>query len=392
MKNRSCQTNLLTFYEEVSGHLDKGKPVDVVYLDFAKAFDTVPHKRLLHKLRYIGMDHRVSMWIENWLQGRVQRVVINGEYSDWSGVESGVPQGSVLGPILFNLFINDLEDGINSTISVFADDTKLSRAISSPQDVETLQEDLNRIMGWASTWQMRFNVEKCKVIHMGTRNRKANYILGGEPLGESKMEKDLGVLVDDKLSNGMQCQAAASKANRILACIKKGIRSRDKTIILPLYKTLVRPHLEYAVQFWAPVLRKDVLELEKVQRRATKIIRGMEDLSYEERLQSLNLFSLEKRRLRGDMISIYKYSNGDPSIVNRLFSKREFKMTRGHSLKLEEKRFNRKLRRGFFTVRAVRMWNSLPQAVVSAGSIDGFKKLLDGHLNENKIQGYTMYC
>ena len=206
------------------------------------------------------------------------------------------------------------------------------------------------------------------------------------------MEKDLGVLVDDKLSNGMQWEAAASKANRILACIKKGIHSRDKTIILPLYKTLVRPHLEYAVQFWAPVLRKDVLELERVQRRVTKIIRGMEDLSYEERLQSLNLFSLEKRRLRGDMISIYKYSNGDPSIVNRLFSKREFKMTRGHSLKLEEKRFNRKLRRGFFTVRAVRMWNSLPQAVVSAGSIDGFKKLLDGHLNENKIQGYTMYC
>ena len=118
----------------------------------------------------------------------------------------------------------------------------------------------------------------------------------------------------------------------------------------------------------------------------------MEDLSYEERLQALNLFSLEKRRLRGDMISIYKYSNGDPSIGNKLFNEKEFKMTHGHSLKLEEMRFNLKLRKGFFTVRAVRMWNSLPQAVVSAGSIDSFKKLLDGHLNENKIQGYTMYC
>ena len=298
MKNRSCQTNLLTFYEEVSCHLDKGRPVDVVYLDFAKAFDTVPHKRLLYKIRSVGMDHRVSTWIENWLQGRVQRVVINGEYSEWSGVGSGVPQGSVLGPILFNLFINDLEDGINSSISVFADDTKLSRAITSPQDVETLQKDLNKLMGWATTWQMRFNVEKCKIMHLGGKNMNAIYTLGGEPLGESRMEKDLGVLVDDRLSNGMQCQAAANKANRILACIKRGINCRDKTIILPLYKTLVRLHLEYAVQFWAPVLRRDVLEMERVQRRATKLIKGLEDLSYEERLRALNLFSLEKRRLR----------------------------------------------------------------------------------------------
>ena len=122
------------------------------------------------------------------------------------------------------------------------------------------------------------------------------------------------------------------------------------------------------------------------------MIRGMKDLRYEERLQALNLFSLEMRRLRGDMISIYKYSKGDPSIGNKLFSKREFKMTRGHSLKLEEKRFNLKLREGFFTVRAVRMWNTLPQAVVSVGSIDSLKKLLDGHLNDSKIQGYTMYC
>ena len=219
----------------------------------------------------------------------------------------------------------------------------------------------------------------------------AFYTLGGEPLGESRMEKDLGVLVDDRLSNGMQCQAAANNANRILACIKRGINARDKTIILPLYKALVRPHLEYAVQFWAPVLRKDVLEMERVQRRATKLIKGLEDLSYEERLQALNLFSLEKRRLRGDMISIYKYCTGDPTIGIKLFRRREFNKTRGHSLQLEEKRFNLKLRRGFFTVRAARMWNSLPQAVVSAGSIDSFKKLLDNHLNDRNIQGYVMY-
>ena len=206
------------------------------------------------------------------------------ETTEWSGVVSGVTQSSVLGPILFNLFINDLEDGVSSAISVFVDDTKLSRAITSPQDVETLQKDLNKLMGWATTWQMRFNVEKFKITHLGGKNMNAIYSLGGEPLGESRMEKDLGVLVDDGLSNDMQCQAAANKANRILACIKKGINARDEEIILPLYKTLVRPHLEYAVQFWAPVLKKDVLEMQLIQRRATKLIKGLKDISYEERL------------------------------------------------------------------------------------------------------------
>lgn len=226
-------------------------------------------------------------------------------------------------------------------------------------------------------------------MHLGIKNKKAGYSLGGKPLGESKMEKDLGVLVDDKLSNSSQCQAAASKANKILACIKRGINSRDKSIILPLYNSLVRPHLEYAVQFWAPVHRKDVLELEKVQRRATKLVKGLEDHSYEERLQELNLFSLEKRRLRGDMILMYKCCTGDdPSIGKKLFSSKANK-TRGHSLKLEEKRFNLKTRRRFFTVRTVRMWNSLPQAVVSAGSMATFKRLLDEHLRDKHIVGYS---
>ena len=130
--------------------------------------------------------------------------------------------------------------------------------------------------------------------------------------------------------------------------------------------------------------------MERVQRRATKLIKGLEDLSYEERLQALNLFSLEKRRLRGDMISIYKYCTGDPTIGIKLFCGREFNKTCGHSLKLAEKRFNFKRSSGFFTVRSTRMWNSLPQSVVLAGSIDSFKKLLDKHLNDCNIQGYKM--
>uniref|UniRef100_A0A803J5C3 Reverse transcriptase domain-containing protein n=1 Tax=Xenopus tropicalis TaxID=8364 RepID=A0A803J5C3_XENTR len=139
MKDRSCQTNLIAFYDEVSKKLDSGDAVDIIYLDFAKAFDTVPHKRLLSKLRSIGLSEVVCTWIENWLQDRVQRVVVNGTFSTWSKVLSGVPQGSVLGPLLFNLFINDLGEGIMSNVSVFADDTKLCRPVNSIQDVTSLQ-------------------------------------------------------------------------------------------------------------------------------------------------------------------------------------------------------------------------------------------------------------
>uniref|UniRef100_A0A803J7Q1 Reverse transcriptase domain-containing protein n=1 Tax=Xenopus tropicalis TaxID=8364 RepID=A0A803J7Q1_XENTR len=176
-KDRSCQTNLIAFYDEVSKKLDSGDAVDIIYLDFAKAFDTVPHKRLLSKLRSIGLSEVVCTWIENWLQDRVQRVVVNGTFSTWNKVLSGVPQGSVLGPLLFNLFINDLGEGIMS--NVFADDTKLCRPVNSIQDVTSLQQDLDQLAIWAAKWQMRFNVDKCKVMHLGCKNMQTHIPLMG---------------------------------------------------------------------------------------------------------------------------------------------------------------------------------------------------------------------
>uniref|UniRef100_A0A803J1V1 Reverse transcriptase domain-containing protein n=1 Tax=Xenopus tropicalis TaxID=8364 RepID=A0A803J1V1_XENTR len=184
MRNRSCQTNLVAFYEEVSRNLDAGMAVDVIYLDFAKAFDTVPHRRLMIKLRNIGLEHNICNWIENWLKDRVHRVVGNGTFSNWTSVVSGVPQGSVLGPLLFNLFINDLEVGIDSIVSIFADDTKLCKTISSMQDAAALQSDLTKLDNWAANWEMRFNVDKCKVMHFGRNNINANYLLNGSVLGD----------------------------------------------------------------------------------------------------------------------------------------------------------------------------------------------------------------
>uniref|UniRef100_A0A8C5LY07 Reverse transcriptase domain-containing protein n=1 Tax=Leptobrachium leishanense TaxID=445787 RepID=A0A8C5LY07_9ANUR len=306
-------------------------------------------------------------------------------------VVSGVPQGSVIGPILFNLFINDLEIGIESHVSVFADDTKLGKVIQCEQDVTSLQRDLDILGDWALKWQMRFNLDKCKVMHFGVKNTQAIYTLNGTELGKSKQEKDLGIIIDFKLSNNVQCQTAAAKASKVLACIKRGVHSRDENIILPLYKSMVRPHLEYAVQFWAPVLKKDIISLEKVQRRATKLIRGMEGLSYEERLTSLNLFSLEKRRLRGDLITLYKYIRGHyQPLSDNLFINRTIHRTRGHKFRLEERKFSLKHRKGYFTVRTIKLWNSLPVEVVGSESVQTFKKRLDDFLQTQNIKGYNI--
>uniref|UniRef100_A0A8C3I5X8 Reverse transcriptase domain-containing protein n=1 Tax=Chrysemys picta bellii TaxID=8478 RepID=A0A8C3I5X8_CHRPI len=234
-KGKSCFTNLLEFFEGVSKHVDKGHPVDIVYLGFQKAFDKVPHQRLLHKLSCHGIRGKVLSGIENWLKDREQRVGINGKFSKWRGVTSGVPQGSVLGPILFNLFINDLEKGVKSEVAKFADDTKLLKIVKTKADCEELQKDLPKLSDWATKWQIKFNVDKCKVMHIGRNNPNYTYNMMGANLATTNQEKDLGVIVDSSLKTSTQCAAVVKKANKMLGIIKKGIENKTESILLPLY-------------------------------------------------------------------------------------------------------------------------------------------------------------
>ncbi|KAK4827175.1 hypothetical protein QYF61_015137 [Mycteria americana] len=382
-KGKSCLTNLVAFCDGVTASVDKGRatdvcgrmvkfivtpgpsptPTDVLYLDFCKAFVTVPHNIITAILERYG----------NWLDGCIPRVTINGSMFNWKPVMSGVPQRSVLGPVLFNIFSNDIESGTEGTLSKFADDTKLSSAVDSLKGRDAIQRDLDKLEEWADVNLMRFNKAKCRVLHLGQGNPLYQYRLGGEGIESSSVEKDLGIL----------------KANHILGCIKRSVASRLREVILPLHSALMRPYLEYCMQLWDPQYKKYMDLVKWVPRNATKMVRGLELLSYEGKLRVGVV--LGKRRLQGDIIAVFHYlKEAYKKDGGRLFTKDCSDRTRGSGFKLKEDRFRLDIRKKFFMMRVVRHWNRMPREVVNAPSLEVFKSYSSGNKTFN-IQRTILY-
>ncbi|CAM5115714.1 unnamed protein product [Eretmochelys imbricata] len=269
------------------------------------------------------INMKIERWIRNWLKGRLQGVTLKGELSGWKEVISGVPQGSVLGPISFNLFSTHLGTKSGNVLIKFADDTKLEGIANTEKDWDIIQEDQDDLVNWSNSNRMKCNSEKCKAMHLGINNKNFCYKLGTHHLESTEEEKALGVLFDLRMTMSHQCDIAVKKANVVLGYMRRGISSSNKEVLVPLYKAMVRPHLEYCVQLRSPTFKKDEFKLEQVQRRATRMIQGMENLSYERRLRERGLFSLTKRRPRGDMIAIYKYIR----VINSMEGEELFKFS-----------------------------------------------------------------
>lgn len=381
LPKRSCITQLLVATEYWSKALSQGDAVDVIYFDFKKAFDSVPHQRLLIKLKAYGIDGPLFHWIDCFLSNRKQRVVINDTFSTWSEVLSGIPQGSVLGPVLFSLYINDLPAEMQNPVLLFADDTKIFCKVNKNdglEDIARIQQDIDRMYLWSEKWQLFFNISKCKSLHLGRLNPKHVYQMNGQDIVQTSAEKDLGVTIDDLMKYHRHTQFVASKANRTLGLIKKSFINISKETFTSLYKTVVRPQIEYGNVIWGPFYSLDQDRVERIQRRATKLVPCIRHLTYQQRLQALGLPSLKYRRLRGDMITVYNIFHHNYDLdVNEFFSFPTYNTTRGHPFKIFKQHISCDVRAHSFSQRIVNTWNELPTELVTAPTLGSFKRQFD---------------
>ena len=378
VKGKSCLTNMLETMDYVMDLLEQGIPVDLLYFDFKKAFDTVPHNRLLLKLECLGISGKVLDVIKDFLEDRTFRVSVQGKFSSLKNILSGIPQGSILGPLLFILFINDLPDCLKSTVKIFADDLKL---IADLSDKNMVDNDLKLLEDWERKWLLEFNVNKCKVLHFNFNgNEHLDYALKGSELRKTDQEKDLGVLTSGNLLWNDQIESCISKANQMLCWIARNLISREKTLMLRIYKTLIRPHLEYCVQLWNPAPEHGnwslILRIESVQRRFTRMIEEVGLLPYSERLQILELTTLAERRSRGDLIEVYKASQGLSQLSGVLNFSRSGLNILCKQGKCKDSKINR-VRRNFLNDRVTLIWNKLPTEVKISSSLNVFKSNLE---------------
>jgi hypothetical protein len=313
-------------------------------------------------------------------------VVLNGKYSTWAEVLSGVPQGSVLGPILFLIFINDLDCSATSVdiLRKFADDTKLGQRAETQEERGRMQHALNNLCEWSQKWGMEFNIKKCKVMHLGHNNPCQQYSMDGQILEETNEERDIGVEMAKNLKPSAQCAKAARTGQTVLSQITRAFHYRDKNIYMRLYAQYVRPHLEFASPAWSPWTEMDKAVLEKIQRRAVSMVSGLKGNTYEDKLRELGMLTLEERRHQADMAQTFKIIRG----VDKVNSDSWFQMvdqagraTRSTDdpLNVRPKATRLEIRKKIFSSRVTESWNKIPSYVKNVKTVSGFKRSYKKH-------------
>lgn len=383
LPGKSTVTQLTQVVHHFSLALENKQQVDVIYLDFSKAFDRVPHERLLIKLECLGIKGSLLSWFRSYLTGRRHRVIINGEKSTFLPVMSGVPQGSILGPLLFLIFINDMPSSISqgTSLPLFADDSKCFRLILGQDDGIKLQNDLTNLCKWASTWGMEFNVKKCKVLRIARIKSifERDYYLGNMKLERVEVEKDLGVLITHNLSWNNHVDYTTAKAQKMLNVLYRSCKDiSDSSIKKLLYITWVRSRLEYASVVWSPHTKRNIIALERIQRRATRFIVGRE-LSYPERLNHLHLLPLTYRREICDIIFLFKCLRGlcHVDISNYVTFRSCDKPLRNIDYLTLKIPFSRtEAFKNSYFVRVCRLWNILSLHIRESESLLGFRRKL----------------
>lgn len=377
-KQFSCETQLVSFMHDIHSVLDNGSEVDCIFLDFCKAFDKVPHSLLLYKLSKLNIDSNILKWIECFLTNRSQFVYVNGFNSPTVPVTSGVPQGSVLGPLLFLIYVNDLPNNLASSIKLFADDCVIYREIKNSNDVSFLQQDLDTIDNWCSTWHMTLNINKCKVMRF-SRHRNLNpssYTINHSPLLPVSSYKYLGVTLTTDLSWTMHVSSIILNANRMLGYIKRNFSMAPASVKLLMYKSLVRSKLEYASSVWDPCTKTLINALEAVQNRAARfILHDYDRLSSVSLMKaSLSLPPLSLRRKLSRISLFFKIYKLNTTLKNALILPPTHVSLRiDHSCKVGLPKCRTVTYSNSFIPKTSSEWNRLPPALMCITNIDEFK-------------------
>ena len=383
--SHSCQAQLISIVEELQLALDCHHQVDLLLLDFSKAFDTVPHQHLLKKLKYYGINGKLYYWLSTWLTKRSQRVVVDGYESEYAKVISGVPQGTVLGPVMFLLYINDINNNVSSPLRLFADDCIIYRTIKSEQDHIQLQQDLHTVYEWSQKWQMRFNTSKCVTLrcYRVLSPSLFTYVLNDQPISCVDQHPYLGVTLTSNMSFSSHIQKITAKATRVLNFIKRNLYNCSKEIKSKAYLTLVRPILEYASPVWDPHLIKDSNQIEKVQRAAARWVTS--DYSWSSSvtaiLSNLNWPTLAFRRKISKLQIFYKAIHNLTVLPIPDYFLHVTRFTRNyHSLHYIIPSSNSDSYKFSFFPSTIRDWNNLPTYLIETDSLQLFISNLNQYL------------